>query len=148
MKVLFELNVKGLFLYILVYGFKVNVNENESPNIQLQKQTVLKCTNEDEIRTYREFLKYTSTEHQLNDSIKVTYEVLCSLRQKIDEYRTTSNQLKAKIKYRDSQVYNIKQKLKSKLSEKNYKTIEQEINNIPGKIIIFLKVLFSIIYFF
>ena len=74
-----------------------------------------------EIRTYNEFLKYTEEEHPSNHIIKITSEILVSL-----------NLLKAKIKYRDSQLHNIKDKLIRKLSKEQFPLIEPEINNIPG----------------
>lgn len=77
-------------------------------------------------------MQYTEEEHPIIESIKISSDVLISLREKIDVCKSTSNHLKAKIKYRDSQINNIKDRLKKKLSKEQYTMIEPEINDIPA----------------
>lgn len=78
-------------------------------------------------------LKYTDENHKQSDTVLISHEVLCSLRINLDDSRKATNDLRSKLKYRDHQVCCIKEKIKNVLSIEQYKTIKEELINVPGK---------------
>lgn len=84
------------------------------------------------INSYRSFYKYTND--CINDDTKIIIDnkTLLELREKIDFYRTSVNELKAKMNRRDSRIFKFTEKLRTKLSAQQFSSIEKDIVSIPG----------------
>lgn len=54
---------------------------------------------------------------------------------KLHDTRNSHNALKAKIKYKDSQICRFRDEIKNKITNEQYELIENEIMNVPGTVV-------------
>ena len=97
------------------------------------------------ITSYRQFLKITEQERPYDKEVVISFGTLMELRVKLENYQDVVNTLKAKTKYRDVQLMNMKQKIKAALTAQQYNALKKELNSVPGE---FIKVKLKTSFYF
>ena len=96
------------------------------------------------ISSYRSFCKYTYDCINDDSHITINNKTLLELKEKINFYKSTVNELKAKMKSRDTKISKFTEKLRNNLSLQQFSSIEKDIQSIPGNHFFYLNFLSAI----